>query len=207
LTEGDWLTSTEPDRMLAHLRGRVSDRKVRLFALACCRRIWHLLEERSRTAVQVMEECIDGLAGPANLDAAMAGAEAVEGFTTGKARAAARAVSAAWHTAEHACSAAAQATEDPAAERRHQADLLREVVGNPFRTAGPVPPGWLRWQDGVLVKLAQSFYDESRFDDISVLADALEEAGCTDAEILDHCRKPGVHARGCWPLDLLLGQS
>jgi hypothetical protein len=85
--------------------------------------------------------------------------------------------------------------------------LLLEVVGNPFRTAGPVPPGWLQWQDGVLVKLAQSFYDESRFDGIAVLADALEEAGCTDADILDHCRNPGVHVRGCWPVDLLLAKE
>jgi len=94
--------------------------------------------------VQVMEDCIDGLAGPADLDAAMGRAEVVEAFTTGKAWV----VSAAWHTAEHACSAA-QATGDPAAERRHQADLLWEVVGNnPFRKVGIGQPRWPGWRGG-----------------------------------------------------------
>src|SRR5262249_13403149 len=114
---------------------------------------------------------------------------------------------AAWHTAEHACSAAAQATGDRAAERRHQADLLREVVSNPFRMVGIGRAGWLGWRGGTLVELARSIYGERRFDSIAVLACALEEAGCKNADILTHCRQPGVHVRGCWPVDLLLAKE
>jgi hypothetical protein len=56
-------------------------------------------------------------------------------------------------------------------------------------------------------KLARSIYQEERFHDLPVLADALEEAGCTDADILAHCRQPGSHVRGCWVVDAILGKS
>ena len=58
-----------------------------------------------------------------------------------------------------------------------------------------------------VVQLAQSIYDDRAFDRLPILADALEEAGCTDAAILDHCRGPGPHVRGCWAVDLLLGKT
>ena len=58
-----------------------------------------------------------------------------------------------------------------------------------------------------MVKLAQVIYDEHAFDRMPELADALEDAGCTNAEILAHCRQPGPHVRGCWALDLVLGKE
>jgi hypothetical protein len=67
-----------------------------------------------------------------------------------------------------------------------------------------VDPTWLSWNDGVVVNLAQAVYEERAFDCLPVLADALEEAGCTDADILAHCRSVGPHVRGCWVVDLLL---
>jgi hypothetical protein len=70
-----------------------------------------------------------------------------------------------------------------------------------------VGPSWLAWNDGTVVKLAQGIYDDRAFDRLPVLADALEEAGCDDADILDHCRRPGEHVRGCWVVDLLLGKK
>jgi hypothetical protein len=57
------------------------------------------------------------------------------------------------------------------------------------------------------LKLAQTIYEARRFDPMPVLADALEEAGCTDADLLAHCRSGGGHLRGCWAVDLLLGKS
>src|SRR5438093_6093147 len=71
VTEAEWLGCTDPDSMLEFLRGRASERKLRLFACACCRRIWHLMpEERSRRAVETGERYADGLAGASELASA-----------------------------------------------------------------------------------------------------------------------------------------
>jgi hypothetical protein len=203
--ETAWRDCTDPDAMLRFLRGQVSERKLRLFACACLRRLWTLLpDDRCRRAVEVIERCADGLAGRAELKAALADAEAVEAARTGPARAAARAVVAAWSTVEHACSAAAQASPDPAAERRRQADLLRDLVGNLFCPV-PVDLTWLERKGEAVAQIARAIYDGRRHADLPVLADALEESGCTDEAILRHCRSGGAHALGCWVLDSLLG--
>jgi hypothetical protein len=70
-----------------------------------------------------------------------------------------------------------------------------------------IPPSSLVWNDGTVVKLAQGIYDDRAFDRLPVLADALEEAGCDNAEILSHLRGSGPHVRGCWAVDLLTGRS
>jgi hypothetical protein len=92
------------------------------------------------------------------------------------------------------------------AESAAQADLVREVFGNPFRPV-PVPRAWLSWHDGTIPRLAQSVYEERAFDRLPILADALEDAGCDDAQILGHCRGNGTHVRGCWVVDLLLSKA
>jgi hypothetical protein len=84
--------------------------------------------------------------------------------------------------------------------------LLQDVFGNPFRPLS-VDPSWLIWNSGTVQKVAQAIYDERAFDRLPVLADALEEAGCTNLDILDHCRQPGEHVRGCWVVDLLYGKK
>jgi hypothetical protein len=98
------------------------------------------------------------------------------------------------------------------------ARLLRDLFGNPFR---PRPPKgrkagtlWRNelaslqsWNDGLVVKLAQSMYDGRVFDAMPILADALEESGCTDIDVLNHCRQSGEHVNGCWVIDLLLGKK
>lgn len=91
-------------------------------------------------------------------------------------------------------------------ESQVQAKLLRCIIGNPFRRAKAVRT-WLTWNDATVTKIAQSIYDERRFEDLPILADALEDAGCDNEEILRHCREPGEHARGCWVIDLLLGKN
>jgi ATP-dependent Clp protease ATP-binding subunit ClpA len=70
-----------------------------------------------------------------------------------------------------------------------------------------IDPSWLSWNDGTVVKMARGIYEEQRWEELPILADALEEAGCTDREILDHCRRPGSHASLCWVLVLLLGKT
>src|SRR5262249_36345600 len=64
MTEAAWLGCTELGTMLFDLRGRLSDRRLRLFAVGCSRRIWHLLtDQRSRQAVQAVERFADGECG------------------------------------------------------------------------------------------------------------------------------------------------
>jgi hypothetical protein len=90
--------------------------------------------------------------------------------------------------------------------RRIEAAVLRDLFGNPIRSTR-IDPAWLTWNGGTIPKLAQAVYDDRAFDRLPVLADALEEAGCTNTEILAHCRGPGPHVRGCWAVDLLLGKT
>jgi len=86
---------------------------------------------------------------------------------------------------------------------RHQSDILRDIYGNPFRPIR-IDPAWLT---STVVQLAQGIYEDRAFDRMPVLADALQDAGCDDAEILDHCRSEGLHVRGCWLIDLILGKQ
>jgi hypothetical protein len=84
--------------------------------------------------------------------------------------------------------------------------LLRDLFGNPFRPVR-LDPAWLAWEGGTVVKLAPLIYDQGRYQDLPILADALEEAGCTNADILSHSKSNQEHVRGCWLLDLLLGKT
>jgi hypothetical protein len=68
-------------------------------------------------------------------------------------------------------------------------------------------PAWLAWNGGTVPRLAEAIYREEAFDRLPILADALEEAGCTDAGLLGHLRGPGPHVRGCFVLDLLTGRE
>jgi hypothetical protein len=96
--------------------------------------------------------------------------------------------------------------EGLAAERAAQCGLLRDLLGGPARPAR-LDRSWLAWGGGAVRQLAEAIYGEGRFEDLPVLADALEDAGCADAEILGHLRGPGPHVRGCWAVDLLLGKE
>src|SRR5262245_5523454 len=92
---------------------------------------------------------------------------------------------------------------ESAAERRAQAGVLRDVFGNPFRPAAFDAT----WRTDTVVSLAQRMSEERRFPAMPILADALQDAGCENAVILAHCRDPkGVHVRGCWVVDLVLGK-
>jgi hypothetical protein len=252
MTEAEWLSCENPQKLMPVLRQRASDRKARLFACACCRHVWSLLpDERSRRAVETAERFAEGAASmevakqaydeawllhqqldhdvhaclaagtkPVVLSvrawAAQAAAETLANRKRGREEiwilihAASSAAFAVRHSTEGASaqdetgafhiSEAAQ--KSLVAERRWQANILRDIFGNPFR---PVVLD-ASWLTPTVVRLAQAIYDSSSFAAMPVLADALEEAGCESADILFHCRQPGEHARGCWCLDLLLGR-
>ena len=93
------------------------------------------------------------------------------------------------------------------AEDHVQRDLAYDIFGNPFRLRPPLDPSVLGWNGRTIPKMAQGIYEERAFERLPILADALEEAACTDADSLAHCRGTGPHARGCWRIDLLLGKK
>jgi hypothetical protein len=76
-----------------------------------------------------------------------------------------------------------------------------------IRPARQPTPAWLSWNNGTVPHLARFAYDDRAFDRLPVLADALEGAGCDDADLLGHLRGPGPHCRGCWAVDVLSGKS
>ena len=91
-------------------------------------------------------------------------------------------------------------------ENRNHAKLFRDIFGNSFRPVA-VDPDWLAWNHGTVSGIARHIYDDRAFDDLPILADALEDAGCTNADVLNHCRGGGEHVRGCWVVDLVLGKE
>jgi hypothetical protein len=193
--------------MLAALRGRGSERKLRLFACACLRAAWHALtDERGRRAVEVGERYADGRAteqeraeasAAASAYAEGAARSAVEGLAVATTWAVAGGAQDAWFAA-HVC--AHNARCDVRGTGRAQARLLRDIFGDPFGPARVVPASW---RTPTVASLAAAIYTESRFGDLPVLTDALEEAGCADPDILGHLRGLGPHVRGCWVLDLV----
>jgi hypothetical protein len=231
VTESDWLTSTDPLAMLAFLRDRgpVSERKLRLFAVACCRLIWPLIDDAtSRRAVEVAERFADGLVTDQEL-AAFSGGRYREATTLTPALSSATAA-AGWSvvrrmseeeaglSARHASDATYyHVTNTPAYRRtrhnfeqllggfvaacgREQSDSLRDILGDPFRAVVVSP----EWRTEAVVALACGVYEERAFERLPVLADALEDAGCADEAVLAHCRGPGPHVRGCWVVDAVL---
>jgi hypothetical protein len=232
MNEADWLSCTDPSLLLPSREGDLPERKLRLFACACTRRVWHLLTRESvRNAVLTAERFADGQAGHDELrsgwltvrkalsttplstrweDALMAAlnstSERITPWNAGEAaRMAAHALDADWRqqhpVSDRAGDKERQRTGSPD-ERAYQCHLFRDLV--PFQPVA-IDPVWLTWEGSQVVALARTIHDEQRWQDLPVLADALEEAGCTDQVLLDHCRKGGKHARGCWLLDRLLG--
>jgi hypothetical protein len=108
---------------------------------------------------------------------------------------------------------AADFKADGPADNRPLVEFLHDIFRNPFRPV-TINPAALAWNDAIIVRLAQAAYERRHLPAgtldnarLAILADALEEAGCTDAGILGHLRGPGPHVRGCWPVDLCLGKS
>jgi hypothetical protein len=222
MKETDWLNNIDPMAMLGCLRHRAKARKLRLFACACCREIWHrLTDERSRRAVEVAERFADGLAPSADLAAASTAAgRAIHDPDTRPPYPASQAAAyAAWASAfSAAChvaglSADADQAGNPAQARAGQSRLLRCVFGNPFHSLPPLKASLLTQNDGLMVNLAQATYDNrvmpaGTLDPprLGVLADALEDVGADD-QLAAHLRGPGPHVRGCHVIDLLLNKE
>jgi hypothetical protein len=219
MTEAEWLAGTDLSQLLRQLGRKARTRKLRLFAVACCRRAWERIpHEACRQAVEVAERFADHQASNQEREQAtraVRGLCRLGGSASASYSVAYHVVRGTRYTFVNARIAAAFAVftvpgvrqlGDGYAEGAAQCRLLRDIFGNPFRPVF-VDPTWLAWSGGTVRKLAQAIYDERAFERLPVLSDALEEAGCTNADLLGHCRQPGEHVRGCWAVDLLLGKS
>ncbi|MFO0876676.1 MAG: hypothetical protein U0840_04825 [Gemmataceae bacterium] len=222
MTEEQWKSCLSPEAMLNFLTANASPRKLRLYAIGCCRRIWsQLRDDRCRHAIEVAQRFADGKASLAELAAAeriVASLARIWGdigspiaratFAIGGA-AWATTRQFAWHAAWDAGWDARMVARDfiPGTswerERVFQAELLHDLFGNPFDPV-VIERDWILANDGAVNKLAQVIYEEGRFGDLPILADALEEAGCDHLRLLEHARARQVHYRGCWVVDAIL---
>jgi hypothetical protein len=186
MTEAQWLRATDPTPMLDPLWDTASERKLWLLTAACFSQVWELLDGRVRQAEEVTDRYADGRA----TDDEMRQYNSPISART---------------SAEHAIGYCWDFGGRRLRARRAkgQAVILRDIFGIPFRpvTANPT------WLTSTVVTLARGIYDDRAFDRLPILADALMDAGCDDADVLGHCRGGGVHVRGCWVVDLLLGKT
>ena len=195
------------------LQRKKLDRKLRLYAAAECRRTWPLLEHpESREAVSGAESYADGVISTTELTrlrqkalpfvrdsvttpaeyaaAALARKAPVIHWTVGLVRnALLDALPPMNHTGEEV--------------NLHSLKFVRDVFGNHLRAVHFDS----RCRTADSIGLARGIYDDRAFDRLPVLADALMDAGCDDERILEHCRGPGPHVRGCWVVDLVLGKE
>lgn len=201
MTEEQWLSNTNTEAMVEEIRGKVSERKLRLFACACCRSVRRDTDQDTQKGVEVAERYADGLAKDRER-AALRNALAQDSPARLALERTKDYVSSvrgcAWWTQLAFCG-----------DANWQSAALRDVVGNPFRSVVLAPS----LRTPTVISLARAAYDERLLPSgeldparLVVLADALEEIDCT-AAILEHLRSAGPHVRGCWPLDLLLGRG
>jgi hypothetical protein len=229
MTEAEWLAARGPETLILHLGNTASERKVRLFGVTCCRRLDDMIgDERGHHAVELGERYADRGVTDEELEHANRGLwDAI--MTVGEE--VFRSIRAVSTTSDHVnrwpepaivswatymaswCAAQAgdrERDDDSNVispnEQAAQAALFRDIFGNPFRSAA-VDPAWLAWQGGTVPAIARRVYDERAFHDLPILADALEDAGCADADLLAHCRGGGPHVRGCWSVDVILGRQ
>lgn len=233
MTEAEWLACEAPGEMLKQLRWKAdylrfrkpwktSDRRFRLASCACCQRVRHRLERRwsdeeTQTALDLSERFADDPQNDSLRQSLSEVAAALIGMSTGP------------HFVEFegtVVSAIANAVQPPregddyvqyaiqaiwlALEPSNRlrsvqfSRLLRCVFGNPFQPVA-INPEWL---SSTVTAMAQQMYDARDFSTMPILADALQDAGCDNDAILNHSRDGnGVHVRGCWVVDLILGKT
>lgn len=189
-----WADCADAQEMLRFMPGKASDRKLRLIACACARLLTlPMLHQNNVDAVEAMERYTEGLC------------------PRREAKKLCKHSDLAWLTQLEPLPLALQAIrlvgeEQPATGPRRAADVVREIVGDPFRPV-TLRHEWLRNEGAAVAHLVGSIAGEGRYDDMPILADALEDAGCRAPAILEHCRSSAEHRRGCWVMDLLLGRG
>jgi hypothetical protein len=209
MTEAEWLAATDPSAMLESLLGNSSDRKLRLFNCYCCRRLSSAVRGyMDRAVLEAAEHFAEVNISSEEMEAKrdmwydfhhpypLPGTwqRALDLTTMTDSQIRIRLIAA----------TVALSSSDQKNEAAVQANLLRELFG-PF----PFSPVILNpsWLTSTVLALARGIYQEKAFDRMPILADALQDAGCDNEEILNHCRQQGEHVRGCWVVDLLLNKT
>jgi hypothetical protein len=240
IRSAEWLQENNPRSLLDRSLFRITERKLRLFSVACCRLVWDVLvDQRSQNALAIAEGYADSRVGVQDLALALNDARAARQIPSlsfaqlDGATAACRTVSynivdgsqtilslsklAYSESRLQGIDLTAEVAELPNDVEFHlarnklslhveqeQVRLFRDIMPNPFEECPLIDPDWLRPD---ILALAHIIYDKKRFEDMPILADALEEVGCINEDILNHLRSSGPHVRGCWALDLLLGKE
>jgi hypothetical protein len=238
MNEMEWLSHHDPAPLLHFLRGRPNlDRKLRLFAVACCMEFAgefpgayygayynEALESAERFADSIDDDddnrfksfwslVADAESAPSQRERSIAEAVNLSTYFAKPIPFRDRGEMDIFGMAEQVSRLLVDASQSPdrirnsyalrAAERLHQANLIRDLFGNPFRPAALDP----RWLISTVSDLSRAIYQERAFERMPILADALMDAGCDSDEMLAHCRGAGPHARGCWLIDLLLAKG
>jgi hypothetical protein len=185
-----WPYCNQPLDMLRQLPGRPDEHKLLLVTCACCRLLpLEMLHERNQEAVEAAARHADGLSPRREMKKACKRSDLAWLMQFDPLPLALRAVR-------------ALCESRPENGATLTADIIRDVMGNPFQPVA-LRHSWLRAEGGAVAHLAEAIRVEGRYDELPILADALEDAGCTNPVVLEYCRSIGPHVRGCWLLDLL----
>ena len=187
MKEANWLTSRSPKRMIEHLQGTgAAERKVRLFICACWRPRIHLMDKEMLAEVEAVE------------------ADRHHGLPQGYFPTYRDVWYAARMSSEVGIQFARHPSKQPGCTGAQQGAILRDIFGNPFRTVAFSSD----WRTDTAVSLAKQMYAAREFSAMPILADALQDAGCDNEDVLSHCRDTNqVHVHGCWVCDLVLGKA
>ena len=212
-TEKSWFSCTDRSEMIAVTLPRVTQRKLRLLGCACVGLYWTWgLEGEIPKAVRVAEAYADGDAIIDDMQGAAAELRASRLQCEELYRPYPRTcelteslllpeIDRVFFGEMNGFEADMHIVDEP--ELAIHATYIRDIFGNPFRPVAFVP----EWRTEAAVGIAAQMYDSRDFGNMPILADALQDAGCDLPEVLDHCRVPATHVRGCWVVDLLLGKS
>jgi hypothetical protein len=213
------MTCADPRAMLLVVaQSGPTERKIRLFNVAICRRFWGYLSEALRAILSESELLADGLARASSGGLCRRANAAValfdrqyptKQFPSAEIRIQRDAAAAVCYAVlpDQLFGAANYFWDIDLAENGPHSSIIRDIFGNPFRQSPPPPCAVLAWNDGTVRRIAEGIYEERAFDRLLILHDALLDAGCNEEDILAHCRSEGPHVRGCWVIDLILGKS
>jgi hypothetical protein len=209
MTEAEWLACDEPGTMLEVLRGKASDRKLQLYCVASVCVAWSKSVYQANwvedPGTEYVARLVDALAGIVRFADGLASFDEMRGKWLAQHLANPTARVHPEHPFDWAVEFIQEDTDTVKhfPTRSEMAFLLREIFGNPFRPVTFSPA----WRTDTAVSLARTMYDAREFSAMPILADALQDAGCDNDDILNHCRGDGPHVRGCWVVDLVLGKE